>query len=225
MKTREKSTSHHRWRLIIYALYCYTKANVIPVEQFRSRAHRSVVHQACPQTYSMPLTNTRASDKFWIDSLIVKCIRLGLTEDLTVLIKSFLLVRSIKVKKTLSSCELINAGALQGSGLAPALFNLFLRDVPKREHVDVAFETDDTASKTSCLNFAGCKSTLRNSEPSCFLNGIVYQLSSRRINYWHGTDRLYRIELIVELEVSSRALCHQIDNDLIRIPLIWTRPI
>ncbi|KAF7284132.1 hypothetical protein GWI33_022490 [Rhynchophorus ferrugineus] len=119
-------------RAILYAINSFTKNPSIKLPVW---LHTSI----------MLLTNV------WHDGLFAKCVRLGLPEDLTALIKSYLSDRSfqVKIRASLSSRKQIDAGVPQGSPLAPALFNFFISDMPRKEHIDVAFYADDTAFFTA----------------------------------------------------------------------------
>ncbi|GBN79615.1 hypothetical protein AVEN_160623-1 [Araneus ventricosus] len=83
-----------------------------------------------------------AYDSVYIDGLILKCLQLGINENITKVLHSFLQNRTIQVRwrNSLSRTKTIQKGSPQGSVVFPILFVCFLADF---------FETLDAGVKYS----------------------------------------------------------------------------
>ncbi|GFV68892.1 RNA-directed DNA polymerase from mobile element jockey [Trichonephila clavipes] len=89
----------------------------------------------------------KAFDKIWHDCLLTKMVRLGFSEQVIKIIRSYLNSREfmVRVENSLSTPRPILSGVPQGSLLGPKLFNLYINDIPKAAEVHLAMFADNTA--------------------------------------------------------------------------------
>ncbi|GBN31819.1 RNA-directed DNA polymerase from mobile element jockey [Araneus ventricosus] len=89
----------------------------------------------------------KAFDRVWLNGLIYKLITHNTPPPLIKLITSFLLNRkfSVRVNATLSKLRQIQAGVPQGAKLSPALFSIFINDIPQKHNTTLCIYADDTA--------------------------------------------------------------------------------
>lgn len=89
----------------------------------------------------------KAFDTVWRDGLLHKMKKQKIATPLIKIIKSYLADRyiQVKVQEQTSNRFKIEAGVPQGSVLGPALFNLFINDIPKFQNTQLAIYADDTA--------------------------------------------------------------------------------
>ncbi len=89
----------------------------------------------------------KAFDKLWIAGLIEKMSRYKINENFIRLTGSYLSGRKLKVRinNAISTEKDIEAGVPQGSILGPALYSLYLTDLPEFEKTTTALYADDTA--------------------------------------------------------------------------------
>ena len=106
-------------------------------------------------TRAVALDISKAFDRVWHAGLLHKLKPYGISGQIFGLISSFLNNRQLQVVlEGKSSQEYpVNAGVPQGSILGPALFLLYINDLPDDVICDIVIYTDDTTrySKTSDL--------------------------------------------------------------------------
>lgn len=96
-----------------------------------------------------------AFDKVWHNGLLYKLQRLGLPDELTRLLASYLRDRKLSVKfgETFSDIYNIEAGVPQGAVLSPLLFNIYINDIPKANRdIKISQFADDIVIWTSHKN-------------------------------------------------------------------------
>ena len=77
---------------------------------------------------------SKAYDKVWIEGLLYKIHKIGITGNLYYIIKSLLLNRTIEVvsaNNSTSTIHTLSAGVPQGSIWAPFLFLIYIHDIIK----------------------------------------------------------------------------------------------
>lgn len=86
-----------------------------------------------------------AFDMVWHDGLISKIIKLGINPFLCKIIKSFLKGRgfSVKLGGFITNRFNMENGSPQGSVISPTLFNLYVHDIPKHNHIRMNQFADD----------------------------------------------------------------------------------
>ncbi|GBO13764.1 RNA-directed DNA polymerase from mobile element jockey [Araneus ventricosus] len=89
----------------------------------------------------------KAFDRVWLNGLTYKLITHNTPPPLIKLITSFLLNRkfSVRVNATLSKLRHIQAGVRQGAKLSPALYSIFINDIPQKHNTTLCIYADDTA--------------------------------------------------------------------------------
>lgn len=148
-------------RVILSQLNAHIDANnIIIPEQFGFRPNHSTTQQLLRvvefiadgtqqklATGILFLDVAKAFDKVWHDGLILKLINLRVPDILIHLIYSYLCDRSfmVRINNTLSQHTPIESGVQQGSLLGPTLFNLYINDLPRTQHTQLAVYADDTA--------------------------------------------------------------------------------
>jgi hypothetical protein len=138
--------------------------NIILPEQFGFREKHSTTHQLLrvvelaseglqtkTPTGAIFLDIAKAFDRISHPGLIYKLIKLNVPDALTLLLHNYLCDRNftVRVKNKYSSNKNITAGVLQGSLLAPTLFNLYINDIPRNDLTTLALYADDTAIITT----------------------------------------------------------------------------
>ena len=136
------------------------KHNIIPHFQFGFRPRHNTTQQLArivtdittsfnkqKVTVMALLDVEKAFDKVWIEGLIYKMIQTNFPPLLIKLIHSYLINRRLRVKvnQVESTLHPIRAGVPQGSCLGPALFSLYLHDIPTFPQTKTALYADDTA--------------------------------------------------------------------------------
>src|SRR5206468_7854115 len=97
----------------------------------------------------------RAFDLLWIDGLLIKLIKLGISGNMFTWIKNFLTDRKyqVKIEDTLSDIYSTENGTPQGSVLSPLLFLIMVNDFPQlSKYTDSAFFADDGTIWRSGMN-------------------------------------------------------------------------
>lgn len=137
-----------------------TALNVLPDAQLGFRpAHSTTLQNARltdqiltaihrkESTGLIALDVEKAFDKVWHNALIYKMTQLGFSNTITRIINSFLTNRTfnMKIKNTLSTTRVIEAGVPQGSPLSPLLYNIYTADIPKSRNTQLYIYADDTA--------------------------------------------------------------------------------
>lgn len=132
---------------------------ILPDHQFGFRAKHSTIEQVHRVTdtiegsleegnycVSVFLDVSQAFDKIWHPGLLLKLYRV-LPQNHYELLVSYLEERSFRVRYegAFSDFAPIRAGVPQGSVLGPALFILFMHDIPETEGVLLSIFADDTA--------------------------------------------------------------------------------
>ena len=135
---------------------------VLPAFQFGFRKHHSSTQQLLritemiergydgkKYTAALFLDVAQAFDKVWIDGLKYKLLLLKLPSYLTAIIFSYLEDRTFftNINNEISTIKEIRAGVPQGSILGPALFNIYVADIPQTS-ATLAMFADDTAILT-----------------------------------------------------------------------------
>lgn len=141
--------------------------NILPNHQHGFRAFRSTNTQlavvidkiACTLNNNhsnvlVSLDLTKAFDMLWHAGLLFKLIALKIPPQLLLLLRSFLSQRffQVSLNTTFSSIRSVGRGVPQGSILGPVLFILYIHDIPKTPHCDIATYADDTAIISSSMN-------------------------------------------------------------------------
>lgn len=149
-------------KVIYIRLQKEIEVNVLPAFQFGFRRKHSTIQQLLritelietgfenkEYTAMLFLDVAQAFDKVWLEGLKYKLLHLTLPPFLTSILFSFLENRkfSVKLNNYISSQKNIKAGVPQGSILGPALFNIFVRDIPTST-ATLAMFADDTAIMT-----------------------------------------------------------------------------
>jgi hypothetical protein len=108
--------------------------------------HVSLNFKSNMSTAAVFLDIEKALDKTWHSGLLYKISEMLFSISLIKLIPSFLANRkfTISVEGELSSPRKIAAGVLQGSVLAPVLYNLYINNAPAAPGVHLALFADDT---------------------------------------------------------------------------------
>lgn len=141
--------------------------HAIQDEQFGFRSSHSTVHQILrvvenitegfnkrQSTGAIFLDVSKAFDKVWHHGLLHKMMEANISLAMTQLIASFLARRTFRIKLngTRSGQRSLTAGVPQGSLLSPALFSIFVRDLPNTPDTRTALYADDTAILASSLS-------------------------------------------------------------------------
>lgn len=149
--------------LILNRLQAATDHLLIP-EQFGFRRNHSTTHQLARvaehaahgmnlgQCTGMVLLDIeKAFDSVWHEGLLHKLLVNNVPLCLIKLVQSYLANRSFSVAigDHKSSLKHTPAGVPQGSILGPYLFTLFINDIPKQPHTQLAIYADDTATYTT----------------------------------------------------------------------------
>jgi hypothetical protein len=113
--------------------------------------HNFRLHRRSTPTGAIFLDVAKAFDKVWHSGLIYKLYELHMPDRLVLIIREYLRDRSFRyrVEGTHSRPHLIRAGVPQGSVLAPTLFSIYVNDIPRTPHVQLALYADDTALYTT----------------------------------------------------------------------------
>lgn len=134
--------------------------NVFISQQCGFRAQHSTIHQVLRITENISfgfnknkstamvlLDLRKAFDSVWHDGLVHKLINFKYPTYLTKLVQSYLVDRraSVSLNGSQSSTFKVQSGVPQGSLIAPHLFNIFVNDIPKFSHGNLALYADDTA--------------------------------------------------------------------------------
>jgi hypothetical protein len=92
----------------------------------------------------------KAYDTVWTRGLLSKLIKYNFSAYLIAFLHSYLKDRSfvVVVDEAPSSCRTQQAGLPQGAVLSPILFTLYISDIPRIPHVQLALYADDTALLT-----------------------------------------------------------------------------
>jgi hypothetical protein len=112
----------------------------------------------------------KAFDTTWHNGLLYKLSKMNFSASLIKLINSFLSNRkfSVLVEFEMSMPRIMKAGVPRGSVLSPALFNMYINDMPQTIGVQPAFFADDTyvLRKLQCgeINTGTWPSRLRESQ-------------------------------------------------------------
>ncbi|GBN10506.1 putative RNA-directed DNA polymerase from transposon BS [Araneus ventricosus] len=137
--------------------------HIIISEQFGSRKNLSTSHQLLyvtvlihdgfanfETTGALFLDVAKAFDKIWQDGLLAKFMRLSCSAQFIKITHSFLTSRTfrVRVNNILSNPRPILSGCSQGSLLSPALFNVYVNDIPKPPRCQIAILEDDTTILT-----------------------------------------------------------------------------
>ena len=105
---------------------------------------------------------TKAFDLVWLDGLLFKLGRIGITGIMFRWIKSFLSDRRIQVNvgRFLSAVQTLENGTPQGSVISPTLFNIMINDIQKSSYLD---------AKTELAKFADDSTIWRKGRNFCEL--------------------------------------------------------
>lgn len=133
-------------RMINNRLYWHIDTkNIIPAFQIGFKRNRSTIDHIISlesyinlgfnnkeDTYSIFLDLFNAYPATWLQALLLKISKIGVTGPLLRWIKNFLLKRSMqtKIDNCLSTPRILNVGVPQGTVLSPLLFNVMLYDFP-----------------------------------------------------------------------------------------------
>ena len=144
-----------------------TEKNIIINQQFGFRPKHSTAHQIlrlCEKitlnfnknrtTGLLLIDLEKTFDTVWHQGLLHKLFKLHCPMYLIKIIQSFLTDRYsyVQIENAKSNQYPLPAGVPQGSVLSPALFNIFLNDIPKPKKCDIAIYADDTALIASTHN-------------------------------------------------------------------------
>lgn len=104
----------------------------------------------------------KAFDRVWHNGLLYKLLKLNFPAYLVKLISSFLYDRTfhVKVGNSMSSPRKFCFGVPQGAVLSPALYNLYVSDMPTITDCQLALFADDTALITSSKLYKTVKKRL-----------------------------------------------------------------
>lgn len=135
--------------------------HLIPDEQFGFRQRYSTEGQALrlaegiynnieykKHTAALFMDISKAFDKVWHDGLILKLHDFDISQELIVIIASFLRNRTFQVRQgnELSDIKPIEAGVPQGAVLSPTLYDLYTADIPHNiPNTKLFTYADDTA--------------------------------------------------------------------------------
>ena len=106
----------------------------------------------CGPILAVALDVSKAFDRVWHAGLLHKLRSYGISGQIFGLISSFLSNRRLRVVLDGKSSQEypVNAGVLQGSILGPALFLLYINDLPVDVICNIAIYTDDTTLYCKC---------------------------------------------------------------------------
>jgi hypothetical protein len=126
-----------------------------PHQIYRLTEHLSAAKIKKYSTAAIFLDIQKAFDKVWIPGLIHKLINYNFPPYLIKIIESYLSNRTfqVKINKTLSIKQKMNAGLPQGAILSPVLYNIFINDIPTFPNSNIAIFADDTALYTTYRNY------------------------------------------------------------------------
>lgn len=144
-----------------------TTNNILPHEQFGFRPNLCTVRQTTRlsnniikafnkrhHTGAIFLDISKAFDRVWHEGLIIKMIRIGLSNQLVKIILEYLSNRSfiVAINDHNSQPNAIEAGVPQGSPIAPTLYNIYTHDIPKFNLNNLYLFADDTAITATSKN-------------------------------------------------------------------------
>lgn len=103
------------------------------------------------KTGAVMLDVSKAFDRVWHKSLLYKLNQFKMPITTIKLLNSYLTKRTfeVKINNETSSKRITKAGVLQGSVLAPLLYNIYTSDLPRTENTNSAIFADDRCLYTT----------------------------------------------------------------------------
>lgn len=194
-------------RLVLEKLNAFIEeSNIIPASQYGFKKSHSATHQAVNLAAQIKTTikNKKsigmlaidlqsAFDSVWHEGLSHKLRKIGVSKSLCKIIMSFCQDRRffVKYKNCQSNTVTYNLGLPQGAVLSPALYNIYIYDLPKNKDANVLSFADDTVIVTQ----SKLTKTILNRTEKAFVQIYKYFTKWRLNLMLNGNETEYSNEL------------------------------